>query len=287
MLTLKDALAEARKNRSAVGHFNISDIAGLLAIAGAAMEARVPVVIGTSEGEAGFVGYREAVALVHALREEHNHPIFLNADHTKSLEKVKEAIEAGYDSVIFDGSHLSFEENIRLTKSAVILAKSIDPEVIVEGEIGYIGSSSEVLKEIPKGASLSPEELTSSEEAKVFAEETGVDLLAPAVGNVHGIIVAEGFVEKLDISRIGEIAKAVNVPLVLHGASGLSGEDIRAAVAAGISLVHVNTELRVAWRKGMEEALKESPNEVAPYKLYGKAVEEMKQVVREKLALFG
>lgn len=286
MLTLKSALTEARKNKTAVGHFNISDIAGLLAIAGAAMEKNVPVIIGTSEGEAGFLGYRETVALVHALREEHGQPIFLNADHVRSLAHVKEAVEAGYDSVIFDGSHLPFEENIRLTASAVALAKSIDPEVIVEGEIGYIGSSSEVLKEIPQGASLSPDELTSPEEAKVFAGETGVDLLAPAVGNVHGIIVAEGFVEKLDIPRIGEIAKAVSVPLVLHGASGLSDEDIRAAVAAGISLVHVNTELRVAWRRGIEHALKENPNEVAPYKLYGKAVEDMKQVVREKIALF-
>lgn len=285
MKTLRESLRDAEAGGYALGHFNISDLAALMAIANVAIEMEVPVLIGTSEGEAGFLGYREVAAVVKALREEHQHPIFLNADHTRSIEKIKEAAEAGYDMVIFDGAQHPFEENVRLTKEAVTLAKSINPNIVVEGELGYIGTSSEVLKEVPPGAALTPGQMTSPEEAEAFVEETGVDMFAPAVGNVHGIVIAKGFIEKLHIPRIEEIRNMVHVPLVLHGASGLADGDIRAAVAAGIRVVHINTELRIAWRKGMEEGLKEKPDEVAPYKIYPKAMEAMKKVVREKLEL--
>ncbi|MBI4094446.1 MAG: class II fructose-bisphosphate aldolase, partial [Candidatus Liptonbacteria bacterium] len=280
-------LLQAGGGGVAVGHFNISDLAGLKAIFEAAREAEVSVIVGTSEGEAEFVGYAQAAALVHSIRKAYGFPIFLNADHTHSLEKIKEAVEAGYDAVLFDGTKLPFEENVRLTKSAVALAKKLNPEVLVEGELGYIGSSSEVLREVPQGAALTPAEMTSAEEAKMFVEETGVDLFAPAVGNIHGIVVQEGFRERLNIEQIRKVKKALGIPLVLHGASGLGDDDIRAAIKAGINIVHINTELRVAWRKGMEEGLRESPDEVAPYKVYPAAIEAMKNVVRERLRLFG
>lgn len=287
MKKLKDILREAGANRVAVGHFNISDLPALKAIFETAKEFAVPVLIGTSEGEREFIGPKRAALLVESLREEYDYPIFLNADHTHSLEKVKEAVAAGYDTILFDGGKLSFEENIRQTKEVVEYVKSVNPEVLVEGEIGYIGSSSEVLKEIPAGAAFKPEDLTAPEQAKEFVEKTGVDLLAPAVGNIHGIIVHEGFVEKLDIERIRAIKGVVNVPLVLHGASGLSDDDIKAAIQAGIGIVHISTELRQAWRKGLEVGLKAHPDEVAPYKIYAGAVEEMKKLVSEKLKLFG
>ena len=286
MKTLKETIAEAAAGKKAVGHFNISDIAALEAIFQSARSLNVPVIIGTSEGEREFIGPQQAAALIKSLRQEYDFPIFLNADHTHSFEKIKEAVAAGYDAVLFDGGKLPFEENVRQTKEAVDYVKSQNPEILVEGELGYIGSSSEVLKEIPAGAALKPEDLTSPEQAKEFVERTGVDLLAPAVGNIHGIITQPGFVEKLDIERIGAIKQAVSIPLVLHGGSGLSDEDFRAAIGAGINIVHINTEIRQAWRHGMEEGLKENPEEIAPYKIYPATVEEIKKVVIQRLKIF-
>jgi len=286
MKILKEAISEAGSKGTAIGHFNISDIAALEAIFQSARELNVPVIIGTSEGESKFIGLEQAAALIKSLRDGHDFPIFLNADHTHSLEKIKEAVDAGYDSVLFDGGKLPFEENIRQTKEVVDYVKSVNPNILVEGEIGYIGSSSEVLKEIPAGAALKAEDLTTPEQAKEFVEKTGVDLLAPAVGNIHGIIVQEGFVEKLDIERISAIKQAVNIPLVLHGGSGLSDEDFRAAIKAGINIVHINTEIRQAWRHGMEEGLKDNPDEIAPYKIYPASVEAIKKVVNQRLRIF-
>lgn len=286
MKTLKEAIIEAGAKGTAVGHFNISDIAALEAIFGAARELNVPVIIGTSEGERKFIGPEQAAALIKSLRNGHDFPIFLNADHTHSLEKIKEAVNAGYDAVLFDGGKLTFEENIRQTKEVVDYVKSFNPDILVEGELGYIGSSSEVLKEIPAGAALKPEDLTTPEQAKEFVEKTGVDLLAPAVGNIHGIITQPGFTEKLDIERIAAIKQAINIPLVLHGGSGLSDDDFRASIKAGINIVHINTEIRQAWRRGIEEGLKENPDEVAPYKIYADSVEEVRKVVDRRLRIF-
>ncbi len=304
MKSLLEIIKEAESRNIAIGHFNISDIVGLKAIFEVARELKAPVIIGTSEGEREFIGLRQAAALIKSLRDEYDYPtpnkslrdytgqVFLNADHTHSLEKVKEAAEARYDAILFDGGKLPLEENIRQTKEVVDYVKTRNsrnpdlPAILVEGEIGYIGSSSEIQKELPAGAALKPEDLTTPEQAREFVEKTGVDLLAPAVGNIHGIIVKEGFVEKLDIERIKAIKSAVNVPLVLHGGSGLSDDDFRQAIKAGISIVHINTELRAAWRRGLEAGLKENPDEIAPYKIYPQAVEKMKKVVREKLELF-
>lgn len=286
MKSLKEVLEETKTKNIALGHFNISDLTALQAIFESARELDLPIFIGLSEGEEKFIGTKMAVALIRSLREEYDYPIFLNADHSHSFDRVKQVVEAGFDSVIFDASKLSFEENLKQTKEVVEWVKSRRPEVAVEGELGYIGSASEVQKEIPAGAALEEKDLTSPEEARQFVEETKVDMLAPAVGNIHGIIVAEGFEERLNIARVKAIREAVGIPLVLHGASGLPAEDFRDAVKAGINLVHINTEIRVAWRKGMEEGLKANPDEVAPYKIMPFAREEVQKVVLEKLKLF-
>lgn len=292
MDNLKQLIQEAEKKKIALGHFNISDLAALKAIFEAAQELNLPVIIGTSEGEAEFLNRKEAAALVKELREENNFSIFLNADHTRSLEKIKESVEAGYDAVLFDplggargkGGDLSFEENIEQTKKAVKLAKSINPKILVEGELGYIGSSSKIYKKMPEGVSVNPDNLTTPEQAARFVEETGIDLLAPAVGNIHGIIASGN--PKLDIERIRKIREAAGAPLVLHGGSGISDSDFLAAIDAGISIIHINTELRIAWRKGIEEGLKDNPGEIAPYKILPEAVEEIEKVVRARLKLF-
>lgn len=285
MITLKDALREAEQKKTAIGHFNISDLAGLEGIVAAARELGVPVIIGVSEGERKFIGVRQVVALVKSIREELNHPIFLNADHTKSLEGCIEAATLGFDAVLFDGSKLTLEENIAQTKAVVEALRKIDPAIIVEGELGYIGSSSEIREGIPEGAAISPDDLTKPEEAARFVKETGVDLVAPAVGNIHGMM-ANAPEPALDIPRIKVIAEAVGVPLVLHGASGNTDQEVAAAIEAGVRIVHINTEIRVAWRRGLEAALAANPKEVAPYKILPGAIGGVQAVVAAKLRVF-
>lgn len=283
--TLKEAVLEAQQKKVAVGHFNISNTEGLWAVFRAAQSLNVPVIIGVSEGERDFIGVRQVASLVKSIREEFDYPIYLNADHTYSFERVKEAIDAGFDSVIFDGAKLSFEENVKLAKQCVEYAKSVGREVLVEGELGFIGTSSKILDEIPEGVVLDESSLTDPARAKEFVMETGVHMLAPAVGNFHGMLRG-GVDPKLNIERIRQISEATMVPLVLHGGSGNSEDDFKQAIANGVSIVHINTEIRVAYKKGLMLGLSENPEEVAPYKFLKPAVKAVQEVVTAKLKLF-
>ncbi len=276
MKNLREYLTWAEEKQVAIGHFNISDSEGFKAVVEAAKAFGVPVIIGVSEGERDFIGLEEVVALVKTAREN-GFPVFINADHTYSEQKAKIAIDAGVDSIIIDAAEKTLEENIKVTKEVVDYARSKSPAIIVEGELGFIGQSSKILDTIPEGVSK-----TSPENAKEFVKKTGVDLLAPSVGNIHGIVkIGE---PKLDIELIKAIHQAVAVPLVLHGASGNTDEEIAEAIKAGIRIIHINTELRLAYKEGIEEGLKSG--EIAPYKFLAEGVEGMKQVVSDKLKLF-
>ena len=224
-------------------------------------------------------------ALVKSLREQYDYPIYLNADHTYTVEGVKEAIDAGYDSVIFDGTKLPFEENVRLTKECVAYARAKNRDILIEAELGFIGSSSKVLDKLPENVKITEEFLTKPEEAVKFLQETGVDMLAPAVGNIHGMLKG-GIDPALNINCVRSISETTKVPLVLHGASGNSGEDIRASINAGVAVVHVNTELRVAFRSSLEKSLTENKDEVAPYRYMAPVIEAVEKVVSEKIAIF-
>src|SRR5215510_7332522 len=211
MQTLRDVLKQAEENRVAIGHFNVADLVLLKAVFAAAQELKVPVIIGVSEGEREFVGVRQIAVLVRSLREEFDFPIFLNADHTHSLAKAIDAAKAGFDSIVFDLSALPFDENVRQTKEGVETLKKINPAILIEGEIGDIGTGSEIHEkalDVSRG-------LTSATEAKRFVEATGIDILAPAVGNMHGMVksMVEGETRKhLDIDRIAQIKRATGVP---------------------------------------------------------------------------
>ena len=284
-MNLREVLADADRRRIAVGHFNVSDLVALKGVVAAAAALRLPVLVGVSEGERDFVGVREIAALIRTIRAEHPSPIFLNADHTHTLARAEEVARAGFDQIIFDGSALSFEENVRQTKGAVEAIRAIDPSIVIEGEIGYIGTSSAILTEVPKGVDV----LTTPTEAKEFVQATGIDVLAPAVGNMHGMLASmvRGDVRKrLDIERIKAIKEETGVPLTLHGGSGTDDEDFRRAIKAGMTIVHINTELRLAWRRSIESALAQHPDEVAPYKILPDAVTAVKEVVTGRLRLF-
>ncbi len=279
--SLRECIQSVEKDKKAIGHFNISNIEMLWGIFYAAKELDLPVIIGVSEGERQFIGVKQCVALVKSIREEYNYPIYLNADHTYSVEKVKEAIDAGFDSVIYDGAKLSFEENIKNTKECVEYAQG---RVLVEGELGYIGQSSKVLDALPEGVDLKAG-LTTPEMAKEFVEKTGVDLFAPAVGNIHGMMRV-GHDPRLEIDLIKNIREVCGVPLVLHGGSGTVDEDFVHAIYAGISVIHISTELRVAFRKALSLSLQDNPEEVAPYKYAKSAVGAVEKTVGDRLRLF-
>lgn len=285
MRTLKECVKEAQDKKVAIGHFNISNTEALWGIFNAARALNVPVIIGVAEGERDFLGVKQVAALVRSLREEFDYPIYLNADHTHSFDRVKEVIDAGFDSVIYDGADISFEENIKITKQCVDYARSVNPDILIEGELGFIGASSKILDEIPEGVGLDEESLTNPMKAKEFVEKTGVDMLAPAVGNFHGMLRG-GVDPKLNIERVKEIMDATGVPLVLHGGSGNSEEDFKNAIENGVSIVHINTEIRVAYKKGLMLGLSENPDEVAPYKYLKPAVKAVQEVVDKKLRLF-
>lgn len=290
MKTLREILADVDARHVAVGHFNISELAALKGIFAAAQEfsklknIQTPILIGVSEGEREFIGVRRAVSLIKNLREEYDYPIFLNADHTHSLEKAIEAASAGFDEVLFDGSALPMEENIAETKKVIAAIRANNPDTVIEGEIGYIGTSSEVIALKPANLALS-----TPEEAMRFVKETGVDVLAPAVGNMHGLLktmVTGTEHKRLNIPLIVEIKKACGIWMTLHGGSGTADEDFKAAVAAGMDIVHVSSELRLAWRRGVEAGLAANADEIAPYKILPPAVEGIKKIVEDRLTLF-
>ncbi|MFA6608734.1 MAG: class II fructose-bisphosphate aldolase [Candidatus Paceibacterota bacterium] len=282
-----ETINEYKQAGKAIAHFNISNLDQARAICEVANELGQPVIIGVSEGERAYMGVEMVRRIVDELNQEYNIAIFLNADHTYSLEKVIEVVEAGYDSVIVDGAKLPYEENVELVKKCVDYVRGYEAKtgkrVLVEAELGYIGQSSSLNESLPEG--VSENNLTTKEQAKDFILRTGIDMFAPAIGNVHGMLV-NAPEPKLHIDRLKEITRTVDVPLVLHGASGNTDEDLKNAIDAGIAIIHINTEIRKAFRDGEKEYMDEHPNEIAPYKFGKEGQEEMKKVVKAKMKLY-
>ncbi len=281
MESLREQLRKADEGRYALGHFNISDSNQFNAICACARATGLPVLVGVSEGEREFLGVDSAAALVASARKT-GVPAYLNADHTHSFEGVQQAIDAGFDMVIFDGSHLPLEKNIEETRRAVEYAKSSGRDVLVEGEIGRIGTSSKLLDAPPEDMDA---ELTDPEEAARFVRETSVDLLAPAVGTMHGRLKS-GASPKVDTARVELVRTAAGVPLVLHGGSGSTDEDFAASAKAGCAIIHLNTDIRIAYRKGIEAGLAKDADEIAPYRFLAPGVEGVAAVVEKYMRLF-
>ncbi len=277
-----EIMGKAQRGKYVVGQFNVSTDEQLRAIIEVAQDLKSPVIIGTSESERKFIGTNQAAALVKSWQEQTGLPIILNADHCKSFESAKQAVDAGYSAVHFDGSELGFEKNIKITQKVVDYAKSKNKEILIEGEMGYLRGGSEIHGKIE----IKQEYLTQPEQAKEFVEKTNVDSLAVAVGNIHGV---ETDMENppLYLDRLEEIQKTVpETFLILHGGSGTPEEDIKKAIKLGVVKININTELRIAFSRALKEFFSKNPDAIKPYKVLAPAVSATKRVVEEKIKLF-
>jgi fructose-bisphosphate aldolase class II len=282
MKSLKYYFKKAYKEGWAVGQFNFSVREQARGIIEAAKNLKSPIILGTSEGEANFLGLKEAVALRDVFKKEFSLPVFLNLDHGKSFEHVKQAIDEGYDMVHFDGSKLPMEENIKIAKQ--IKKYAWWRRVLVEGEIGVIGTdASKIYKE---KFEIKEENLTKPEDAEKFTKETKVDLLAVSIGNFHGI-GGGGQDPRLRLAVLEKINKSLKKFLVLHGGSGILEEDIKKAIKLGIVKININTELRQDFTESLKKSLAESPEEITPYKYLSETIEAVQKTAEEKIRLFG
>ncbi len=261
-------LVYSLKENQAILHYNVATFeqikAGILAV----QESKIPLIFGVSEGERNYLGEELIKEIIDFYKK--NLPIFLNADHSKSYEKAKKSIDLNYDAVLFDGSELSLEENIRITKE--IINYRGNKNILIEGEVGYLPGKSEIQKEVE----IKEEYFTKIEDAVRFVNETKVDLLAVSIGNLHGISETEPI---LDLERGRKIYEAVKIPLVLHGGSGISKEQIKKAIFVGFKIIHINTEFRKIWHEELNENLKKET--ITPYKVLEPVVEKIKEKVIE------
>ncbi|KPV55958.1 tagatose-bisphosphate aldolase [Paenibacillus sp. A3] len=277
LVSMNEFLPKAKANKYAVGQFNMNNLEFAQAITEAAEELKSPFIFGVSEGALKYMGIEFTVAIAEAAAKKSGLPIALHLDHGSSFEVAMKCIRAGFSSVMFDGSHYSFEENIRLTKEVVKTAHAMG--VSVEGELGTIGGVEDDISVDESDANLA-----KPEEAIRFYEETGVDCLAIAVGTAHGMYAGEPNI-RFDI--IEKVSKAIPVPVVLHGGSGVPDEMIRKSIEAGVGKINVNTENQVACTQTIREVLNKDAKVYDPRKYLTPARKAMVEVVKSKIQLFG
>lgn len=277
LVPVKDILLEAQRGKYAVGAFNTNNMEIVKAIVEAAEEEKAPVILQASQGALKYAGIDYIVGMVKAACETATIPIALHLDHGTSFEQIMLCIRKGFSSVMIDASKYPLEENIAKTKQIVDIAHAVG--VSVEAELGKIGGTEDDIKVSERDALM-----TDPQEAVKFVAETGVDSLAVAIGTAHGPYKGE---PKLDFKRLEEIRGLVEVPLVLHGASGVPGESIKKAIERGICKINIDTDIRQAFTRGVKEVISNRPEEYDPRKILGPAKEEMKKVIREKIRLFG
>ncbi|CAH8704660.1 class II fructose-1,6-bisphosphate aldolase [Paenibacillus thiaminolyticus] len=277
LVSMNEFLPKAKAGKFAVGQFNINNLEFTQAITEAAMEENAPIIFGVSEGALRYMGMEYTVAMAQAAAKKSGLPIALHLDHGSTFEVAMACIRAGFSSVMFDGSHHAYEDNIRLTKEVVKAAHAMG--VSVEGELGTIGGVEDDL-EVDEASA----QLAKPDEAIRFYEETGVDALAIAVGTAHGMYKGE---PKLHYDIIEAVASKIPVPVVLHGGSGVPDESIRKAIAAGAGKINVNTENQVACTAAIREALAKDADVIDPRKYLTPARKAMVEVVRGKIRLFG
>lgn len=275
LVTSDILLLDAQINNYAVGAFNVENMEMAQAVVAAAEELNVPVIIQTTPSTVRYGGLDMYYSIVKVLALNSTVPIALHLDHCESFDMAVQAIKTGYTSVMIDGSHESFEDNIMITKRVISVARPNN--IPVEAELGKVGGKEDDLDGGDGG-------YTNPDEAKKFVELTDVSSLAVSIGTAHGIYKGK---PKLDIERLKAIKKVVDIPLVLHGASGLTDEDIKECIKNGICKVNFATELRIAYSDGVKKVLAEKPDTYDP-KIYSKAGREnVKELVKNRMLVTG
>ena len=274
LVTSAQILTPARSNRYAVGAFNCINLEYAKAVVDTAQELRSPVIVAVTTGAAKYSGWSGFPAAIRAMAEAATVPVCLHLDHGLSLEDIHKALEAGFSSVMIDASHLPFEENIALTRSAVQAAHAAG--VSLEGELGEIGGKEEEIE--------SQGVFTDPKTVPTFVEATGVDVLAIAFGSVHQ---KEKQDAELDLPRLEQIAAKTALPLVLHGGSGVPYPTVQAAIQRGIAKVNVGTELQKTYARVLRETSAAHPAEWDVRKLLAPSNKALGAVIRERLEVFG
>ncbi len=277
LVTVKELLDKAQKGAYAVGAFNCNNMEIVQAIVRAAEEEESPVIIQASQGAIKYAGLPFIVGLVKVAAENTKIPVALHLDHGTSFNQIVQCIRSGFTSVMYDGSKHALEENIATTKLVVEIAKAVG--VSTEAELGKIGGTEDDITVSEKDALL-----TDPEEARYFVEQTNVDSLAVAIGTAHG---QYKFEPELDFVRLDKIRKIVDVPIVLHGSSGVPSDDLVKAISLGVCKVNIDTNIREAFVRGVQKVVKEKPEEIDPRKILGPARDEMTAIIREKIRIFG
>ncbi len=277
LVTGQEILLDAHKNGYAVGAFNINNMEILQAIIDAAEAECSPVIIQTSEGAIQYAGLDYLAALVHLAGKKTRVPIALHLDHGTTYETIIRCIAGGWTSVMIDGSHHPLEENIKLTADIVKIAHAAG--VSVEAELGRLSGVEDQISVEDKDAIY-----TNPQEAEQFVSGTGVDSLAIAIGTAHGKYKGE---PKLDFERLQTIKKLLNMPIVLHGASGVPEDSIVKAVKLGVNKINIDTDIRQAFTDGIHAAFAENPGAYDPRKILAPSKKAMTKVVVEKIRMFG
>lgn len=276
LVTGKCILDKANRGGYAVGAFNVNNMEILQAVVAAAEEENSPVIVSTSEGAISYAGIDYLSTMVRLAAQKASVPVCLHLDHGTTYETIMQCIANGWTSVMIDGSHAPFEENVRLTKEVVKVAHACG--VSVEAELGRLGGVEDNISVSEKDA-----RFTDPDEAVSFVEQTDVDSLAIAIGTAHGMYKGE---PNLDMARLEKIKKMLGIPIVLHGASGVPEEQITRAIELGVNKINIDTDVRLAFRDGVKSVITDSPEVYDPRKICKPAKEAMKAVVKAKIKWF-
>lgn len=271
LVTTKEMLLDAQKKGYAVGAFNVENMEMVMAVVSAAEETKSPVIMQTTPSTVKYADFDYFYANVKVAAEKASVPVAIHLDHGNSFDLAMKAYRTGYTSIMIDGSHGTFEENIALTKSVVDVCKN--GNVPVEAELGKVGGKEDDLDGGDGG-------YTNPSQAKEFVERTGADSLAVSIGTAHGVYKGE---PKLDLDRLSQIREVVDIPLVLHGTSGVPDDVVTECVNRGICKVNYATDLRIAFTKGVKKVLDENPNTIDPKKYNAQGREEVKEYVKSKM----
>lgn len=277
LVPVAELLVEAEKGGYAVGAFNANNMEIVQAIMEAARLENSPVIMQASQGAIQYAGLEFITAMVKLAAEDRRIPVALHLDHGTSFDQVVRCIRSGFSSVMYDGSKLSLEDNITITNRVLDIARPIG--VSVEAELGKIGGTEDDISVDEREAMY-----TDPEEARYFVEKTGVDSLAIAIGTAHGQYKGE---PRLDFERLAKIKQLVNIPIVLHGSSGVPDDQIIRAISLGVRKVNIDTNIREAFVGRMREELAKNSKEIDPRKILGPAREAATEIIREKIRLFG